>query len=332
MDDLSKRRVLVDLFGTKNIALEGNRLLVEEDQYPVVDDVIILLEPSQYPQRVRRRLQVSPGEAREHPSDFARDIQYTFGEEWTRFPEILPEHESEFHQYFDLVDLGGLRELRVCDLGCGIGRWSYFLHDRCHELILVDFSEAIFVARRNLAGAENALFFMGDLKRLPFRHDFADLIVCLGVLHHLPSSALDEIKALKRYSPRLLIYLYYALDNRPIYFRGLFAMADTLRRTVSRWRNPWFRASFSWFAMSTCYMPFIALGTLLSPFGLSRWIPLFEIYRGKGLKRIRQDVYDRFFTGIEQRYSKEQIMSLEEAFSRVRISENLPYWHFLCER
>ncbi|MBM2828383.1 MAG: Mg-protoporphyrin methyl transferase, partial [Actinobacteria bacterium] len=59
------------------------------------------------------------------------DIQHTFGEEWQRFPELLPEHREEFLQYFDLVDIGGLAGKRVCDLGCGIGRWSHFLKGAC---------------------------------------------------------------------------------------------------------------------------------------------------------------------------------------------------------
>jgi len=44
------------------------------------------------------------------------------------------------------------------------------------EMVLLDFSEAIFVARENLRGASNALFFLGDLRRMPFRDDFADLV------------------------------------------------------------------------------------------------------------------------------------------------------------
>src|SRR5690606_4214648 len=131
----------------------------------------------------------------------------------------LPEHREEFERYFDLVDWKSMANARVCDLGCGMGRWSAFAKDRCREIVLVDFSDAIFVARKNLGQAKNALFFMCDLKRLPFRDDFADFLFCLGVLHHLPTPCLEEVRALKRAAPKLLIFLYYALDNRPGYFR-----------------------------------------------------------------------------------------------------------------
>lgn len=326
----NKIDILKDIFEVGELSLKRDHLKVGEHTYPIVDDVIILLEPSQYPASLRKRLDSTKNDLTEQSPHFAEDIQFTFGEEWQKFSQILPEHEQEFCQYFDLVDIDGLKNSRVCDLGCGIGRWSYLLSDKCRELILVDFSEAIFVARRNLELTDNALFFMGDLKILPFRRNFADFLFCIGVLHHLPTSALDEVRILKKYAPRLLIYLYYALDNRPYYFRIFFELANIMRRKVSKYRNPIFRAIFSWFVTITCYVPLILLGTVLQLLGISNRVPLYEAYHGKTLNRIRQDAYDRFFTTIEQRYTKKDIMELEDTFSEVIISDQLPYWHFVC--
>lgn len=323
---------LSDIFASDALVLEQNCLHVEGRRYPIVDDVIVLLDPEQYPPSLRHRLGISPDGGAVVPSAFAEDIQFTFGDEWQTFPEILPEHESEFRQYFDLVDQQSLGESRVCDLGCGIGRWSYFLRCKCRELVLVDFSEAIFVARRNLRDCPNALFFMGDLKRLPFRSGFADFLFSLGVLHHLPTDALDEVRNLKKYAPAVLIYLYYALDNRPAYFRWLLGMVTAVRLVAARIRSPAFRAIFTWLGACFVYLPLVWLGRLLEPLGLSRHVPLFEGYKGKTLGRIRQDVYDRFFTRIEQRFSRRQIAKLTDTFADVTISERWPYWHFLCKR
>ena len=167
--------------------MEADRIVVDGKEYPVLNDVIVLLPPDQWPADVFPTAcpVAATGAGSGRGDGFARDIQFTFGEEWQGFPEILPEHEKEFQQYFDLVDLGSLANARICDLGCGIGRWSHFLKDRCREMVLLDFSEAIFVARENLRGAGNALFFLGDLRRMPFRDDFADFLFSLGVLHHL---------------------------------------------------------------------------------------------------------------------------------------------------
>ena len=50
------------------------------------------------------------------------------------------------------------------------------------------------------------------------------------------------------------------------------------------------------------------------------------------LARLEQDVYDRFFTRIEQRVTRKEIQELRDTFSRVEFPGNYPYYHFLCER
>ncbi len=328
----NKLDILMDIFGTENIKVEKECLTVNDKIYPIIDDVIILLEPAQYPESLLKRLKVDKSNIPTSEQGSAEDIQFTFGEEWQEFSEIMPEHEKEFTQYFDLINLSGLENKRICDLGCGIGRWDYFLKDQCKELILIDFSEAVFVARHNLKDAENILYFMGDLRRLPFRDDFVDFLFCIGVLHHLPCSAREEVRSLKKYAPQLLIYLYYALDNRPFYFRVLLMLATRLRLRTASVRNSHFRNLFSWAGALFIYFPFIILGSVLRPLGRSHIIPLYESYHGKTLKRIRQDVYDRFFTRIEQRFTKKEIMALKDTFSNVIVSNRLPYWHFLLKR
>src|SRR5205814_4968684 len=138
-----------------------------------------------------------------------------------------------------------LAQARVCDLGCGMGRWSYMLVQRApvRELVLVDFSEAIFQARKLLHRQRNALFFMGDILRLPFRHGYADFIMSLGVLHHLPADCMQVVRSLKPYARRLLIYLYYALDNKPFYYRWLLSLYTPLRRLLCRVQSPGVRVA-----------------------------------------------------------------------------------------
>lgn len=325
-----KLESLRDIFGTCAVHLGKDALNANGRVYPIIDDVIILLDPSQYTRSLKGRIKGRYG-AVDTPPDFAEDIQFTFSDEWQRFPEILPEHYDEFIRYFDLVDIAGLRNSRVCDLGCGIGRWSYFLKDKCRELVLIDFSESIFVARNNLRSANSAIFFMGDLKRIPFRDSFADFLFCLGVLHHLPTNALDDVRKLKKYSPVLLVYLYYALDNRPFAYRILLSPVTAARMLVSKFRNRLFRKLFVDLITFLLYYPLIGAGKISNLIGLGHFIPLYEGYNGKAAKRIKQDVYDRFFTRIEQRFTKKEIFGLKDTFGSVFVSESIPYWHFLCK-
>lgn len=327
-----KRSVLQDLFGTSEVRITEQTLVVKDKSYPIIQDVIILLTPEQYPATVAKIFGDQNDTASPHVHQIAADIQYSFGEEWQRYPHILAEHHKEFALYFDLVELSDLASKRVCDLGCGNGRWSYFLKDRCRELILVDFSDAIFAARRNLADSPQCLFFMADIQSLPFAQNFTDFLFSLGVLHHLPSPCLEEVRKLRRFAPELLIFLYYALDNRPVYFQWLLAVVTQIRRALAHITRPGSRRVITALGTYGLYLPLILLGKLLAPFRLSRYVPLYDFYHDKGIERIKQDVYDRFFTRIEQRVTRREIAQLRETFSEVRISQQLPYWHFLCKR
>lgn len=324
----NKLDILRDLFGEDEISIDSAGLRVGNRTFPIIDDVIVLIHPSHYPPAVRQRLARDVDEVAEGP-EVARDIQFTFGEEWTAFDTILPEHQAEFDQYFDLVDVDRLRNLRICDLGCGNGRWSRFLAGACRELVLVDFSDGIFVARRTLRDAPNCLFFMADLRTMPFRLRFADFVFSIGVLHHLPTPCLDEVRALKQWAPECLVYLYYALDNRPWYFRMLLPIVTIIRLQLARIRGARLRKRIASIGAVVLYLPLIYLGEVLQPFGLSRFVPLYEFYRGKSRKRIEQDVYDRFFTRIEQRVTRLQILELRDTFSYIRVSPGQPYWHFV---
>jgi SAM-dependent methyltransferase len=326
----SKLKSLQEIFGTRNIVLAEDFLIVNDRRYPIVDDVIVLLDPAQYPPALRKELK---GSIAKNPdiTDFAQDIQFTFGKEWQKFSDILPEHRDEFMQYFDLVDISQLRQARVCDLGCGIGRWSFFLQDKCRELVLVDFSEAIFVARKNLSRSDNAIFLMADINRLPLRAPFADFLFCLGVLHHMPVNALAAVRSLKKYASVLLVYLYYSLDNRPKLFHALLLTVNGVRLAVSRVKNEVFRSVFTDLVARTIYLPLVSFGGLLHRMRVRFPVPLYDGYKGKTLARIRQDVYDRFFTRIEQRFSRKDVLGLRDSFKSVIVSDALPYWHFLCK-
>lgn len=316
---------LRDIFGTPDVRVEDGFVHVGERRYPILDDVIILLARERWPARLAG---AQPLEA----EGFAPDIQDTFGEEWQAFDEVLPVHEKVFQDYFDLVPMESLAGKRAMDLGCGMGRWSRFVAPHCREIVLVDFSEAIFVARRNLRDAPNALFFMGDVSDLPFRDDCVDFAFSLGVLHHLPIPALDAVRRVRRLAPRLLVYLYYALDNRPRHYRVLLKGVSAARLRLARVRSRRARGALSWLIAAGVYKPLVGLGWLLRPFGMQHQVPLHEGYRGKPMRLLQQDAYDRFFTRIEQRVSREEILTLRADFSRVLVSDRIPYWHFLLER
>jgi SAM-dependent methyltransferase len=260
------------------------------------------------------------------------DVRRSFSEEWQTYGSILPEHDEEFAAYFDIVDLASLRDSLVVDLGCGSGRWSAKLAPHVGTIALVDFSDAIFVARENLSDAPNAVFFRGDVTNLPFVDDSVDFLFSLGVLHHLDRPCLPVARDLMRLGPRGLFYLYYGLDNRPDYYRKLLAVVTASRRSLGRVKSEKSRRRISRALALAVYRPMVGIGALADKAGVNAPVPLYDSYKGKSVDRIEQDAYDRFFTSIEQRVSRQEIEECFAGVGEVTVSESEPFWHFMVDR
>lgn len=312
------RRVVARLFG-----VEPDAVSVREDELRVgssayrLDRGVILLDDRPVSDQTER----GTGE----------DVRRSFSEEWEAYGAILPEHEQEFSAYFDVVDLKSLASSLVIDLGCGSGRWSAKIAAHCDAIVLVDFSDAIFVARRNLEDVPNAVFFRGDVTSLPFANDSVDFLFSLGVLHHLDSPCLPAARELMRLGPRGLFYLYYALDNRPVYYRGLLRAVTATRRSLGRVHSESTRRRLSRAVAWGVYRPMVGVGSVTARMGVRAPIPLYESYKGKSIARIEQDAYDRFFTSIEQRVSRDEIRHALSGFE-IAFSPQEPFWHFLVTR
>ena len=310
----NKQKYLERIFSSK-VSIEESQIRILEtgSSYPIVDNVIICDSAI---------------------VEAAKDIQTSFGDEWKAFNFISDEHQEEFDSYFDLVKIDNLDGKVVCDLGCGMGRWASIMLQRTSPdiMICVDFSEAIYDCQHNLAEYDNTIFIKADILAHPFAEDFCDFMYCLGVLHHTTTPALQVVRHLRPCSPEFLVYLYYSLDNRSSSFKALFYVADKLRKIMCLIKSHRFRLLSSYAIALLIYRPLVTIGGLFELFGHGNKVPLFEFYRNKAIRRLAQDAYDRFFTSIEQRVSKDQIAALEDTYRVVTISNAVPFWHFLLQR
>ena len=106
-------------------------------------------------------------------------------------------------------------------------------------------STALEVAKNNLEGVDNCQFHLASVDDIPLPDESADFGYSLGVLHHIPDTA-GGIKAcvakLKKGAP-FLIYLYYAFDNKPVWYRFLWNLSEIGRFFISR--MPYFLRYFT---------------------------------------------------------------------------------------
>jgi SAM-dependent methyltransferase/uncharacterized protein YbaR (Trm112 family) len=73
------------------------------------------------------------------------------------------------------------------DIGCGEGRFLYCAQEFGAEMVGLDLSEGVEVARNNTAGSSRCHVVQGDIHHLPFRPSVFDFAYSIGVLHHLPN-------------------------------------------------------------------------------------------------------------------------------------------------
>jgi SAM-dependent methyltransferase len=261
-------------------------------------------------------------------------VVQAFGEEWSRFSqEALAESERDtiFNDYFADFPWSELpADAYGADIGCGSGRWAAVAAPRVGSLACVDASaDALDVARRNLAGFGNVTFLQVDVGRMPFADGELDFAYSLGVLHHVPDTEgaiVNVARALKPGAP-FLVYLYYAFDNRPWWFRLLWRLTDGLRRVICRLSAPLRFAVCDAIAVLV-YWPLAKLAGLVAMLGLPlRNFPL-AYYRDKSFYVMRTDALDRFGTRLEKRFSRAQIAAMLEAagFRDVRFSTGEPFW------
>jgi ubiquinone/menaquinone biosynthesis C-methylase UbiE len=241
-----------------------------------------------------------------------------FGDEWSRFDQSAltsDELSAMFENYFSIFPWEKLPEnAEGFDLGCGSGRWGRLVAPRVGKLHLIDPSDALDVAKRNLTGQSNCEFHRAGVDSIPLAESSCDFGYCLGVLHHIPDTeaGLREcVKRLKSGAP-FLLYLYYRFDNRPAWFRLLWKISDIGRRAISK--LPYgARFVISQTLAAIVYFPLARTAKLLDTLGvLPKSFPLSQ-YRNNSFYTMRTDALDRFGTSLEKRFTKEEIRSIMES-------------------
>ena len=258
-----------------------------------------------------------------------------FGEEWRHFPQVTvdrDERQRAFKSYFRIFPWhllpadGG----RGADIGCGSGRWAALVAPRVRELHLIDASDAALdVARNVLRGMTNVEFHRTSVDAMPLDDGMLDFAYSLGVLHHVPDTgaALRSIAAKLKPGAPLLVYLYYAFDNRPAWYRALWRVSNSVRKGIAR--MPFIgRLAISSVIAVIVYFPLATIGALLDRVGVMppNW-PL-AYYRDKSFYTMRTDALDRFGTRLEQRFTRKQIesMLLDAGLVDINFAESAPYW------
>jgi SAM-dependent methyltransferase len=191
------------------------------------------------------------------------------------------------------------------------------------------FARSLRVAAQNLAPLGNCTLHLATIDSMPLPDAAFDFGYSLGVLHHIPDtvSALRAcVRKLKPGAP-FLVYLYYAFDNRPAWFRAIWKVSDVARGVLSR--SPFrLRSAICDLLALAVYLPLARGAKLAERLGAPvEHIPL-SAYRNQSFYVMRTDALDRFGTQLEKRFTRDEIRRMMEnaGLEQVRFHDAAPYW------
>ena len=263
-----------------------------------------------------------------------------FGHEWAAFDyaetETAEALDAQFAAYCAPLDLGQFNPATSVagDFGAGSGRWSSRLAPYFSRVYALEPSDG---ASRVLKSK-----FTGDPKIVVLQETVGvnsipvaslDLAMSLGVLHHIPDTALAIKDVSRSIKPggSFLCYLYYNLENKPTYYKLIFKGVNIVRRVISASPQKLRRLSATVIA-ALVYWPLARLSKVLSKFGRNTSnLPLHH-YADMPFVMLANDALDRFGTTLEQRFNRAQITEMLSSagfdLSTLKFSNDEPFWTF----
>lgn len=224
-----------------------------------------------------------------------------FGHSWNIFNEILPVHEEQFLRWTTGISKSDWAGKRFLDVGCGIGRNSWWpLTYGAASCLSIDIDERTLAAARNNLTHYNSAVIENRSAYAINEFDEFDIALSIGVIHHLddPLAAVRQMTQAVRPGGTVLIWLYGYENNE----------------WLVRYFDPARRFLFSKLPLSLVYamsLPATALLWLILKAGLGR-TEYFRLIRTFSFRHLRAIVYDHMIPRIAKYYKREEAIKLLE--------------------
>ena len=282
----------------------------------------------------------------QHKKDQNLDQQVidSFGHEWSAFDYAESETDdaldSQFLAYCTPIDLTQFNSKSsvAADFGAGSGRWASRLLPHFSLVYALEPSDGANKVLKNKFSKESRMTILQETvgaNSIPAKS--LDLAMSLGVLHHIPDTglAIKDVASKIKGGGVFLCYLYYKLEDKPLYYRMLFWSSNSLRWVISRLPYA-LRRLIARVIATLIYLPLARTSKLLSNKGkdVSNF-PLHH-YANMPFVMLQNDALDRFGTRLEQRFSKREITEMlgKAGFdiSTLKFSDVEPFWTFSVKK
>ena len=278
--------------------------------------------------------------SRKRDENLDQGVIDSFGHEWATFDydetETTEALNAQFKAYCTPIDLNQFNpKISVAaDFGAGSGRWASRLIPFFSLVYALEPSDGASKVLKNKFADEARIVVLQETvgaNSIPL--DSLDLAMSLGVLHHIPDTALAIKDVSLRIKPggMFLCYLYYNLENKPFFYKLVFKAVNTVRQVISLLPQRIKRIVCSSIA-AVIYWPLARFSKLINKIGMNTSnIPLHH-YAEMPFVMLANDALDRFGTSLEQRFSKAEITEMLTLagfdVSTLSFSELEPFWTF----
>lgn len=267
-----------------------------------------------------------------------------FGHEWATFDyaetETSDALDAQFVAYCAPIDLTAFNPSTsiAADFGAGSGRWSSRLAPYFSLIYALEPSDgASAVLKKKFTGDPKITILQETVGANSIPAQSLDLAMSLGVLHHIPDTglAIKDVSRSIKPGGYFLCYLYYDLENKPMYYKMIFQGVNLVRRVISSLPQPLKRLSATIIA-ALIYWPLSQFSKLLKKLGRDTSnLPLHH-YADMPFVMLANDALDRFGTSLEQRFSKTEITEMLRAASfdltTIKFSDAEPFWTFAVQK
>ena len=121
--------------------------------------------------------------------------------------------------------------------------------------------------------------------------------------------------------------MYYRFDNKPIWFKIIWKISDTIRKLISKLPFK-IKLIITKIIALTIYFPLTRLSLIIEKLGYDISNMPISSYRNNSFYTMKTDALDRFGTKIEHRFTKKEISNMMQkaGLIDIKFSEKVPYW------
>jgi SAM-dependent methyltransferase len=248
--------------------------------------------------------------------------------------------DSQFLAYCTPIDLSqfNAKSSVAADFGAGSGRWASRLLPYFSLVYAIEPSDgATRVLKKKFSKESRMKILQETVGANSIHAESLDLGMSLGVLHHIPDTglAIRDVASKIKSGGFFLCYLYYNLENKPVFYRGLFWASNSLRWVISRLPYA-MRRLIAQMIAGAIYLPLARTARILGNIGRDVLNFPLHHYANMPFVMLQNDALDRFGTRLEQRFSKKEIREMlgEAGFdlSTLKFSDVEPFWTFSVKK